>query len=190
MRFIDAILITTLLSLLLQFVACESFLRGLQVKPSKSAKNDFNTEHNSEYLNQENGSYSFILFHFVIMAMVYRLEKSMDAWSDESEQNLWELSGLYQGDIMVQKKLDRNGIIGPELRWTNSTVPFYIEEDHFTDSEVQVIMSALNEYHNKTCIRFRPYKNESDTHFVIFTGDQKGCWSSVGMREEGQVIVS
>lgn len=56
MKLFDGILIEASLLLLVQSVVCESFLRGLQVKPSKAAKNDYNKEHNAEYLNQENGS--------------------------------------------------------------------------------------------------------------------------------------
>lgn len=45
----------------------------------------------------------------------------------------------------------------------------------------------MQEYHNKTCIRFRPYK-KSDTNWIEIKSDRYGCWSSVGMQESGQVI--
>ena len=100
--------------------------------------------------------------------------------------HVWEQSGLYQGDIMVYSQAERNGVLDLELRWTNATVPFYIEESQFTDDEIKVILSAFKDYHRKTCIRFKPYE-ESDSNWIIITGNEKGCWSSVGMKGDGQV---
>ena len=57
MELFHEVLIKALILLLVQSVACESFLRGLQVKPSKAAQNDYNKELNAGYLNQENGKY-------------------------------------------------------------------------------------------------------------------------------------
>lgn len=52
-------------------------------------------------------------------------ESEIDSWSPELGTNVWEHSGLYEGDIMVYGK---NGLIDTEARWTNSTVPYYIDE--------------------------------------------------------------
>lgn len=45
----------------------------------------------------------------------------------------------------------------------------------------------MQEYHDKTCVRFRPY-HKNDTNWVEIRSDYGGCWSSVGMRTEGQVV--
>lgn len=55
------------------------------------------------------------------------------------------------------------------------------------DEELIIILGAMQEYHNKTCIRFRPY-TKNDTNWIEIKSDQNGCWSSVGMQMEGQVI--
>ena len=48
-------------------------------------------------------------------------------------------------------------------------------------------MGAIKEYHNKTCLRFRPYK-ESDQDYVTVQGSDSGCWSLVGRHSQGQVL--
>lgn len=43
---------------------------------------------------------------------------------------------------------------------------------------MNMIEAAINEYHARTCIRFKARTYERD--YVSFTSDQTGCWSSVG----------
>lgn len=43
---------------------------------------------------------------------------------------------------------------------------------------MNLIEMAFNEYHTRTCIRFRPRSNERD--YIVLTNGQSGCWSSVG----------
>lgn len=43
---------------------------------------------------------------------------------------------------------------------------------------MNMIEAAMNEYHRRTCIRFRPKTYERD--YISITSDQTGCWSSVG----------
>lgn len=45
----------------------------------------------------------------------------------------------------------------------------------------------MEEYHNRTCIRFRPYE-EDDQNWIVFKGNNTGCWSSVGMQEGPQTV--
>lgn len=44
--------------------------------------------------------------------------------------------------------------------------------------EMDMIEKAINEYHRRTCVRFKPRTNERD--YISFTSDATGCWSSVG----------
>lgn len=78
----------------------------------------------------------------------------------------------------------KNGIIDEEYRWKNAIIPFYIEESHFTDNGIKTILSAMKEFHKKSCIRFKPYQSD-DPNWVIVTGNETGCWSAVGMKGEG-----
>lgn len=43
---------------------------------------------------------------------------------------------------------------------------------------MNLIEMAFNEYHSRTCIRFRPRSKERD--YIVLTNGNSGCWSSVG----------
>lgn len=118
-----------------------------------------------------------------------RVRESISQWKPTDGNYVWELSGLDEGDIMRynQNEAVRNGLVKENARWTNSTVPFYIDENDFTDDQVKVILSAIDEYHKKTCVRFRPHQ-KSDSNYIVVRGNSTGCWSSVGMQNKGQVV--
>jgi hypothetical protein len=95
----------------------------------------------------------------------------------------------------------KNILVDEKRRWPNSTVPFYIEEDQFNSTEIQTILLAINEFHTKSCIKFRPYE-ENDKNWIFISGSESGkiekllnffikcfcelgCWSSIGMQDEG-----
>ena len=42
-------------------------------------------------------------------------------------QNPWELSGKFEGDIVLTEEQVRNGLINTASRWRGKTVPFYID---------------------------------------------------------------
>ncbi|KAK2583322.1 hypothetical protein KPH14_009324 [Odynerus spinipes] len=118
------------------------------------------------------------------------IARRINSWKPEDPQNIWELSGLYQGDIMLSpdgQAGHRNGLLDTATRWPNGIVPYYIEEDDFDRSDIEVIKGGIKEYHNRTCLRFRPY-NESDTDYVRIQGKSSGCWSMVGRHGKGQVL--
>lgn len=50
-----------------------------------------------------------------------------------------------------------------------------------------MILNAMQEYHNRTCIRFRPYEL-TDQNWIDIKPDYSGCWSSVGMKMQGQIV--
>ncbi|XP_055643719.1 seminal metalloprotease 1-like [Toxorhynchites rutilus septentrionalis] len=116
-----------------------------------------------------------------------RVAEQIDDLSDEDDVNPWELSGLYEGDMLLESHDARNGILNETMRWPNATVPYYIEDDDFIDEQQLVILKAIKEYHKKTCVKFRPY-HKSDTNWVVFRSNASGCWSSVGMQTGGQTV--
>lgn len=52
---------------------------------------------------------------------------------------------------------------------------------------MDMIERAINEYHRRTCVRFKPRTYERD--YVTFTSDNTGCWSSVGRIGGKQVSI-
>lgn len=111
--------------------------------------------------------------------------EQINQWTPDEETHPWELSGLYQGDIMRQNS--KNGVINETSLWPNGLVPYVIDEEDFDETEIKTIKEGMKEYKSKTCVRFRPYAKD-DKNWIIFKGNSSGCWSSVGMQEGGQIV--
>jgi hypothetical protein len=43
-----------------------------------------------------------------------------------------------------------------------------------------MILTAMDDYHQKTPIRFKNYDPSTDYDYVHITGEDSGCWSYVG----------
>jgi len=64
---------------------------------------------------------------------------NIKSWSPNNIQNVWELSGLYEGDIMIHpdSPMDspwKNGLLDATARWPGGVVPYFIQEDDFGNS--------------------------------------------------------
>ncbi|XP_075144974.1 zinc metalloproteinase nas-1 [Haematobia irritans] len=109
--------------------------------------------------------------------------------TDDIMENPEETGPYLEGDINddgeVYRKMQRNGIMNHSLRWPNGIVP-YVIRGSFSKQELAVINHAFNEYHTKTCIRFRPRTIETD--FVTIKNNGDGCWSSVGRLGGEQIL--
>ncbi|CAB0006978.1 unnamed protein product [Nesidiocoris tenuis] len=80
----------------------------------------------------------------------------------------------------------RNAVRDGSAKWPGGVIPYHIS-DEFDDEEQQVIKGAMEEFHENSCIKFRPYE-EGDTSWVAIKNDSPGCWSYVGRRGGGQVV--
>nr|CAD7202161.1 unnamed protein product [Timema douglasi] len=99
--------------------------------------------------------------------------------AEQRHQFPWQVSGKFQGDIMLKVSDNaRNGLKDKITRWPNGVVPYYIDP-MFSADQVATIHSAFNEFHTRTCIRFRPYAT-TDRDYIYIDGDSTGCWSYVG----------
>ncbi|XP_055324074.1 hatching enzyme 1.2 isoform X2 [Sitodiplosis mosellana] len=94
-----------------------------------------------------------------------------------SEMNPEELGEYLEGDMLIRPDFGRNGLIASSSHWPGGVVPFEIS-GYFDANGMDLIERAINEYHRRTCIRFKPRTYERD--YVTFTSDSTGCWSSVG----------
>ena len=63
------------------------------------------------------------------------ISRNINTLSTEDEQNPWELSGLFEGDILVEQ---RNGVLDRGLRWPQGVVPYYIVESDFSKFQVAI----------------------------------------------------
>jgi len=60
------------------------------------------------------------------------LADSINSWRPSDPQNVWELSGLHEGDIMIHPNSpSKNGLLDATARWPAGVVPYFIEENDF-----------------------------------------------------------
>lgn len=100
-------------------------------------------------------------------------------WKPENGGNIWELSGLLEGDIQTPR--GRNAVRNPYARWPCGIIPYTFEYGSFSTAQTNLIYQAINEYHTHTCLRFHP-KKSTDYNYIEFTSRYAGCWASVGMQ--------
>ncbi|XP_058056147.1 zinc metalloproteinase nas-4-like [Anopheles bellator] len=91
--------------------------------------------------------------------------------------NVEELGSYLQGDILVDRPKGRNGLANTATRWPNAVVPVVITGS-FDAAGIKLINDAINQFHAKTCIRFKARTTEKD--YVSIESATTGCWSSVG----------
>ncbi|XP_050352269.1 zinc metalloproteinase nas-13-like, partial [Nymphalis io] len=98
-----------------------------------------------------------------------------------------ELGEHFEGDMLLSSSqqraikyanIERNGLRNNSKRWPNRTVVYHIVEDDFDENELKMIEEAMADIANKSCLTFRPRKNNE--HAVIIQGSENGCFSNVG----------
>jgi len=96
--------------------------------------------------------------------------------AQSEDDKLWN-AGMFEGDIEnVDPSVGKNALRGDWFKWPKNTIPYEIASS-FDDRERSIIAKAMNEYQEKTCIRFVPRNTEKGYIFITKAG---GCWSSVG----------
>jgi len=96
---------------------------------------------------------------------------------------------FYQGDILVMKGengegLEENAIRGTHYKW-DGVIPYQFARGFPYKS---VVKEAIEEYHGKTCIRFKEVTSGSKKGIKFIKGD--GCYSMVGQQSYGPQLVS
>ncbi|KAI9557811.1 hypothetical protein GHT06_014560 [Daphnia sinensis] len=105
------------------------------------------------------------------------------AASIDNQGQSWEKqahSGLVGGDLLpgITKSANKNAA----AKWANAQVPYVISSS-FSGEERQIIASAMDVYHQKTCIRFVPRRTQSEYLKIIRSRESKdwshypGCWA-------------
>uniref|UniRef100_A0A1B6HU16 Metalloendopeptidase n=1 Tax=Homalodisca liturata TaxID=320908 RepID=A0A1B6HU16_9HEMI len=113
-----------------------------------------------------------------------------DEWYPDPQQNIWELSGFFEGDIVEDDEdyQHRNGLLDTSYRWPRGVVPFDFSPE-FNTSDKRIVYHAMNEIETKTCIDFRP-RSRRDIDYVIIQDNRTkpGCYSSVGRKGNRQHV--
>ncbi|XP_033104243.1 balbiani ring protein 3-like isoform X2 [Anneissia japonica] len=95
---------------------------------------------------------------------------------------------LVEGDIYVppiKGRARRNAVAEQKKLWPGAVVPYVLNSQKFTLDERKLILAAMDRYHEKTCIQFRPRTNEKD---YILISRKIGCWSQIGRQGGVQYI--
>lgn len=69
--------------------------------------------------------------------MLLRADAAFEFWSEDTDTNLWEHCGLFEGDIMLHREWLRNGLLQEKFTWPDATVPFYIDANDFSEYELR-----------------------------------------------------
>nr|XP_033789734.1 meprin A subunit beta [Geotrypetes seraphini] len=114
-------------------------------------------------------------------------ETDVDAGKDQDIFDINEALGLnlFEGDIKIDEKSERNSIIGEQYRWP-LPVPYYLE-DSLEINAKGLILKAFERYRLKTCIDYKPWEGE-ENYISVFKG--AGCYSSIGNRRVGKQQLS
>ncbi|XP_043543577.1 meprin A subunit beta [Chiloscyllium plagiosum] len=115
------------------------------------------------------------------------IEVDVDAGLDRDIFEINEDLGLNleEGDIKIDKIIDRSSIMGDKYRWPK-TIPYYLE-DNLNVNAKGMILKAFEQYRLKSCIDFKPWTGE-ENYISVLKGS--GCWSSVGNQQEGRQELS
>ncbi|XP_035213114.1 zinc metalloproteinase nas-13-like [Stegodyphus dumicola] len=89
--------------------------------------------------------------------------------------------------IRIMQSLEfRSAVSNSERYWEDGVVPYELSPT-YNESEIGIISDAIEEFRNRTCIRFVPRKDELT---YIFIEPDSGCSSIVGMIRERSNNVS
>lgn len=132
-------------------------------------------------------------------------------------ENIEQLSGQYQGDMVLSAKqeralkgMERTGLIDVNMRWPNKVVP-YVLSDVFDDEQKNHIVAGLRELERVSCLSFVertdevnyvrvnvrifvwikiPRRSDVKNAFFGIQGQDGGCWSEVGYLNQGEQEVN
>ncbi|XP_064626667.1 MAM and LDL-receptor class A domain-containing protein 1-like [Lineus longissimus] len=90
---------------------------------------------------------------------------------------------IIEGDIKYSRR--RNAVKDHNSLWTTRIIPFEINPNTFTPSDVTQIQNAIREIETRTCVRFKLRHNEPD--YIIFQ-IRDSCTSDIGRMGGPQTI--
>ncbi|TMW53114.1 hypothetical protein DOY81_001842 [Sarcophaga bullata] len=126
-----------------------------------------------------------VLINIVVVSTAQNLTEQEEMFIQDSDHEVLDnpeetgpyLEGDINGEAIELRNPLRNGILAGSYRWPKAIIPYEIQGP-FSTNDLAIITHAFNEYHAKTCVRFRKRTNEQD--YVVITNKRSGCWSSVG----------
>ncbi|XP_024214102.1 meprin A subunit beta isoform X2 [Halyomorpha halys] len=99
-----------------------------------------------------------------------------------TDSGLYNL-GLFEGDILLRKPEEKSAVKNVKALWPDGEIVFKISDGVGCPYSRQclIIMAAMEDYHRKTCIRFKEWTGEEDFVEIFYNSQNSGaCWSEVG----------
>ncbi|XP_054166473.1 astacin-like metalloprotease toxin 5 isoform X2 [Oppia nitens] len=98
---------------------------------------------------------------------------------------------LYSGDIIRYPKIGYlkntfNAVPYDYWLWPNREIPYII--DPSLDKQKSLILEAMDQFRQHTCVRFRERKSTDTDYVRIFKG--VGCYASIGKDDDNPEIIS
>lgn len=121
------------------------------------------TDENSNEPKSANGIFSRYLFPVLLAVDLIA--------SGDHKQNIEELSGQFEGDIVLNEnqydyifgsQMNRNGLINVTFRWPNNTVPYLLDYLNHTQEQRDHIEKGLRFIESVTCLKFVRRTNQED----------------------------
>ena len=73
-------------------------------------------------------------------------------------------------------------------RWSDNKVMYRYLPENYTSAQWRVVVDAMREWENLTCLTFHEDRDKNSPHFVHFVTGYKSCWSNVGMTGGRQLL--
>ncbi|GCB66002.1 hypothetical protein scyTo_0013528 [Scyliorhinus torazame] len=88
------------------------------------------------------------------------------------DQDIFEINeelglNLFEGDMKMDKSIDRSSLTDDKYRWPQ-TIPYYLEENLNINAK-GMILKAFEQYRLKSCIDFKPWTGEAN-YISVFKG--------------------
>jgi Astacin (Peptidase family M12A) len=95
---------------------------------------------------------------------------------------------IVEGDIALKKSADKSSFLRSADRWPGGVIPWMIDPKDSSNknliASVQGAMNILNKYTN---LVFKK-RSAEDKNFIVFTAENNGCYSYVGMQGGPQEV--
>lgn len=111
------------------------------------------------------------------------LENSSNHSQSKDDANI-----IWKNDVKGDPK-GKNFWANPSQRWPKGRIP-YVLSPEYSEDDIKIIKTAMNEWQSKTCVRFTP-KGKNDTNYVEITpndGTPSYCYCHVG-RQGGKQLM-
>lgn len=108
----------------------------------------------------------FLIFTQSIVCMPFDMPDIEIDEPGDLENNV-EYGDRFEGDMeLTDEQLaaifgDRNVMVGENYRWPNNKVPYVLSENHTTE-QIDLILHAMREIENVSCVRFQKRGDETD----------------------------